>query len=90
MEEIIKSAKNIITEISEEVDNKYIKSTLNIVSMKLDTLSNTEMTNKEFNGYRDKIVNYEINNMKHIVPALPDDQIQKLTELGNLILSIEK
>lgn len=90
MEEKIKAAKSILNEISNEVDNNYIKSTLNIVNMKLDTILNTEMSDEEIKQYCDKMVHYEISNMKHIVPPLPEEEINKLDSLGNVILSIRE
>lgn len=82
-------AKELISKLSTEIDNDYIKSTLNIVSLRVDEMKKGDMNKEEFEAYRDRTVNYEINNMIHIVPPLDDDKIAELNELGEVIGSFE-
>ena len=82
-------AKELISKLSTEIDNDYIKSTLNIVSLRLDEMEKGDMNKDEFESYRDRTVNYEIRNMTHIVPPLDDDKIAELNELGEIIGSFE-
>ena len=85
----IEKAKELISKLSTEIDNDYIKSTLNIVSLRLDEMEKGDMNKEEFESYRDRTVNYEIRNMTHIVPPLDDDKIAELNELGEIIGSFE-
>ena len=85
----IEKAKELISKLSAEIDNDYIKSTLNIVSLRLDEMEKGDMNKDEFEAYRDRTVNYEIRNMTHIVPPLDDDKIAELNKLGELISSFE-
>ena len=82
-------AKELISKLLTEIDNNYIKSTLNIVSLRVDEMEKGAMNKDEFETYRDKTVNYEIRNMTHIVPPLDDDKITELNELGEVIAAFE-
>lgn len=82
-------AKELISKLSTDIDNNYIKSTLNIVSLRVDEMEKGAMNKDEFEAYRDKTVNYEIRNMIHIVPPLDDDKIAELNELGEVIAAFE-
>lgn len=82
-------AKELISKLSTEIDNDYVKSTLNIVSLRVDEMKKGDMNKEEFEAYRDRTVNYEIRNMTHIVPPLQYLQIVSLMELGEIIGSFE-
>lgn len=89
MTELLSNIETILTYIKSNTENEYIIKVCGIIDLKLDAFRNKEYTTHELvNQVCDKIINYDIRNMKG-VSGQADTVYEKMNELSSLIEQIK-